>query len=97
MQVKALYDPQGKLAIVAGGGRGIGRFIATGFLCPDMMEYLFSPDRQPVLDIARAQAPLNRYGSENDGKDPGGGFLASRASDFITGAVIPVNGGSCAL
>ncbi len=66
--------------------------IAPGMFRTDMMEYLFKPDLKPVLDIALSMVPLNTYGTEDSIKGLAV-FLASAASDFITGAVIPADGG----
>jgi len=66
--------------------------IAPGFFRTDMMEYVFKPEMKPILDLTLAQIPLVRYGEEEHIKGLAV-FLASRASDFITGAVIPVDGG----
>ncbi|HPS93147.1 MAG TPA: glucose 1-dehydrogenase [Deltaproteobacteria bacterium] len=66
--------------------------IAPGFFRTDMMEYVFKPEMKPILDLTLAQIPLVRYGEEEHIKGLAV-FLASKASDFITGAVIPVDGG----
>ena len=66
--------------------------IAPGFFRTDMMEYVFKPEMKPILDLTLAQIPLVRYGEEEHIKGLAV-FLASRASDFITGTVIPVDGG----
>ena len=47
-------------------------------------------------DVVKSANPLGRYGTEWDLKGAAV-FLASAASDFITGATIPVDGGSHAL
>ncbi len=47
-------------------------------------------------DVVKGANPLGRYGTEWDLKGAAV-FLASAASDFITGATIPVDGGSHAL
>jgi gluconate 5-dehydrogenase len=69
--------------------------IAPGFFRTDMMEYIFKPDFKPILDLTLAQIPLMKYGEEDDVKGLAV-FLASKASDLITGAVIPVDGGMAA-
>ncbi|HDP26419.1 MAG TPA: glucose 1-dehydrogenase [Deltaproteobacteria bacterium] len=66
--------------------------IAPGFFRTDMMEYIFKPEMKPILDMSLAQIPLVKYGQEDDIKGLAV-FLASRASDFMTGAIIPVDGG----
>jgi gluconate 5-dehydrogenase len=69
--------------------------IAPGFFRTDMMEYIFKPEMKPILDLTVAQIPLLKYGEEDHIKGLGV-FLASRASDFMTGAVIPLDGGMAA-
>ena len=66
--------------------------IAPGFFRTDMMEFIFKPEMKAVLDATLGFIPLTRYGEENDVKGLAV-FLASAASDFITGAVVPVDGG----
>jgi gluconate 5-dehydrogenase len=66
--------------------------IAPGFFRTDMMEYVFKPEMKPILDLTLAQIPLVKYGEEDHIKGLAV-FLASKASDFVTGAVIPVDGG----
>ncbi|MBN1495463.1 MAG: glucose 1-dehydrogenase [Spirochaetes bacterium] len=66
--------------------------IAPGFFHTDMMEYVFKPEMKPVLDAMVAHIPLSKVGEENEIKGLAL-FLASRASDYVTGAVIPVDGG----
>jgi NAD(P)-dependent dehydrogenase (short-subunit alcohol dehydrogenase family) len=66
--------------------------IAPGFFRTDMMEYVFKPDMKPILDLTLAQIPLIKYGEEDHIKGLAV-FLASKASDFMTGAIIPLDGG----
>jgi 2-deoxy-D-gluconate 3-dehydrogenase len=66
--------------------------MAPGFFRTDMMEHLFTPEMQPFLDTAVAQIPLNMYGEADHIKGLAV-YLASKASDFVTGAIIPVDGG----
>ncbi len=66
--------------------------IAPGFFRTDMMEYIFKPEFKAAHDATLADIPLGRVGGEDDIKALAV-FLASRASDFVTGAVIPVDGG----
>ncbi len=66
--------------------------IAPGFFRTDMMEYIFKPEMKAILDIMIGQIPLNMYGEEDHIKALAV-YLASPASDFVTGAVIPVDGG----
>jgi NAD(P)-dependent dehydrogenase (short-subunit alcohol dehydrogenase family) len=69
--------------------------IAPGFFRTDMMEYIFKPDMKPILDLTVAQIPLLRYGEEDHIKGLAV-FLASKASDFMTGTIIPLDGGMAA-
>jgi NAD(P)-dependent dehydrogenase (short-subunit alcohol dehydrogenase family) len=69
--------------------------MAPGFFRTDMMEYVFKPEMKPILDLTLAQIPLVKYGEEDHIKGLAV-FLASKASDFITGAIIPVDGGLAA-
>lgn len=66
--------------------------IAPGFFRTDMMEYIFKPEFKAAHDATMAEIPMGRAGGEDDIKALAV-FLASRASDFVTGAVIPADGG----
>ncbi len=66
--------------------------IAPGFFRTDMMEYIFKPEMTAILDIMIGQIPLHMYG-EADHIKALAVFLASQASNFVTGAVIPLDGG----
>ena len=66
--------------------------IAPGFFRTDMMEYIFKPEMKAILDIMIGQIPLKMYGEADHIKGIAV-YLASPASDFVTGAVIPVDGG----
>ena len=66
--------------------------IAPGFFETDMMAYIFKPEMKPMLDAVLGHIPLFRVGKEDDVKGLAV-FLASKASDYITGAIIPVDGG----
>jgi NAD(P)-dependent dehydrogenase (short-subunit alcohol dehydrogenase family) len=66
--------------------------MAPGFFKTDMMGYIFKPDMKPALDAILGTIPNSRVGTEDDIKGLAV-FLASKASDYITGAVIPVDGG----
>jgi len=64
--------------------------IAPGYMATDMTEALLAdPDRSQMI---LARIPVGRWGEPND---MGGAvvFLASDASDYVSGAVIPVDGG----
>jgi len=66
--------------------------IAPGFFKTDMMAYVFKPEMKAILDLTLAAIPLNMYGEENEIKGLAV-CLASKASDYITGGVFPVDGG----
>jgi NAD(P)-dependent dehydrogenase (short-subunit alcohol dehydrogenase family) len=66
--------------------------IAPGFFNTDMMAYIYKPEMKPILDAMTAFIPLQKIGAEDDIKALAV-FLASRASDYMTGAVIPLDGG----
>lgn len=66
--------------------------IAPGFFRTDMMEYIFKPEMKGILDLMIGQIPLQMYG-EADHIKALAVFLASQASNFVTGATIPLDGG----
>ena len=71
------------------GSRGITvNCVAPGFIDTDMTRSLPEEHRQALA----AQIPLRRLGSAGDVADAVA-FLAGPAAAYITGAVIPVNGG----
>ena len=69
--------------------------IAPGFFKTDMMGFIFKPEMKGILDATLAYIPLAKYGEEDDVKGLAV-FLASKASDFITGTIIPLDGGMLA-
>ncbi|HSJ37766.1 MAG TPA: SDR family oxidoreductase, partial [Planococcus sp. (in: firmicutes)] len=66
--------------------------IAPGFFPTKMSEALIERGREQFLK----QTPLNRFGTDEDLKGAAL-FLASKASDYITGDVVVVDGGMHAL
>jgi 2-deoxy-D-gluconate 3-dehydrogenase len=72
-------------------GRGINvNAIAPGYMATEMTEALVgNPDREPLI---LARVPAGRWGMPDDLKGVVL-FLASAASDFVHGAIIPVDGG----
>ncbi len=81
-----------KLAVKLAQYKILVNAIAPGFFKTDMMGFIFKPEMKGILDATLAFTPLGKYGEEKDVKGLAV-FLASAASDFITGAVIPVDGG----
>ncbi|WP_067726134.1 SDR family oxidoreductase [Oceanobacillus damuensis] len=65
--------------------------IAPGFFPTKMSKGLLEKGGDKIL----ARTPLNRFGSDEDMKGAAL-FLASKASDFVTGDVLRVDGGSSA-
>ena len=66
--------------------------IAPGFFPTKMSEVLIERSKEQFLK----QTPLNRFGTDEDLKGAAL-FLASKASDYITGDVVVVDGGMHAL
>ena len=72
-------------------GRGITvNALAPGYMATEMNEALIA-DAGRNAEIS-ARIPAHRWGTPNDMKGPLL-FLASSASDYVNGAVIPVDGG----
>ena len=69
--------------------------IAPGFFHTDMMDYVFKPGMENMLNAMLGVIPLYKTGSADDIKGLAV-YLASQASDFMTGAVIPLDGGMAA-
>ncbi len=69
--------------------------IAPGFFHTDMMGYLDKPEMKQMKDLMTMSIPIPKIGEEDDIKGLAV-FLASKASDYITGVVIPVDGGMLA-
>jgi gluconate 5-dehydrogenase len=65
--------------------------ICPGFFVTPINQKLFEKNPQPIL----REIPLGRTGGDNDLKGIAV-LLASDASNFITGAIIPVDGGTVA-
>lgn len=72
-------------------GRGINvNAIAPGYIATEMTEALVgNPDREPLI---LARIPAGRWGVPDDLKGVVL-FLASVASDYVHGVIIPVDGG----
>ena len=73
-------------------GKGINiNCIAPGYMATDMNTALTDP-ANPRFKIITDRIPAGRWGTGEDMKGAAI-FLASRASDYLDGAVIPVDGG----
>ncbi len=66
--------------------------IAPGWIVTDMTAAVRSPEMEAMNDEIIMRTPAGRWG-EPDEVAGTAVFLASAASDFVTGAVIPVDGG----
>ena len=72
--------------------RGIGvNCVAPGYMDTDLNTALTDPDNPRCQEITD-RIPAHRWGTPEDMKGVTV-FLASHASDYINGAVIPVDGG----
>lgn len=69
--------------------------IAPGFFHTDMMGYVFKPGMENMLNAMLSVIPLRKAGEVDDIKGLAV-FLASKASDYMTGAVLPLDGGMAA-
>ena len=73
-------------------GRGVNvNAIAPGYMATDMTADLTNPSNPRCKEITD-RIPMHRWGNGNDLKGAVI-FLASKASDYVTGCVLPVDGG----
>ena len=73
-------------------GKGINvNAIAPGYMDTEMNTALTDPNN-PRYAIITGRIPAGRWGTGEDMKGTAI-FLASRASDYLNGAIIPVDGG----
>lgn len=73
-------------------GRGVNiNAIAPGYMATDMNEALLDPNNPRYQQISE-RIPAHRWGTGDDMKGACI-FLASHASDYVSGAIIPVDGG----
>ena len=69
--------------------------IAPGFFKTDMMGYVFKPGMEKMLEAMLSVIPAGKAGEEDEIKGLAV-FLASKASDYMTGTVLPLDGGMAA-
>jgi len=69
--------------------------ICPGFFHTDMMDYVYSDGMEAMLKAMLREIPLGKTGDPDDIKGLTV-YLASKASDFMTGAVITLDGGMTA-
>ena len=73
--------------------------ITCNAICPG---YFYTELTQPVLDterfqeFAKAHVPMQRYGKEGE-LNAAAVFLASKEASYVTGAILPVDGGYTAV
>lgn len=73
--------------------------ITCNAICPG---YFYTELTQPVLDtkefqeFAKTHVPMKRYGREGE-LDAAAVFLASKEASYVTGAILPVDGGYTAI
>ena len=66
--------------------------IAPGWFVTDMTAPVRSPEMKQMNDEIMARTPAGRWGHPDELAGTAI-FLATSASDFVTGALIPVDGG----
>jgi 2-dehydro-3-deoxy-D-gluconate 5-dehydrogenase len=99
MKTPALFDLAGRVAVVTGGNGGIGRGIALGLAGAGAAVAVFGRNdekNQRVLSELKAigvpSVAVSVDVTKRAGLEPAV-YLASRASDFVTGTTIRVDGG----
>ena len=108
MKTPALIDLTGRVAIVTGGNGGIGRGIALGLAEAGaavailgrndeknhrvLFDMTVPVHTMPLNDEVLSRTPAGRWGQPEEIAGTAV-YLASRASDFVTGTTIRVDGG----
>lgn len=84
------------LAVKLGRHKIYVNCIAPGLFRTDMVGQVYKPENKHILDSLLAGIPLRIYGEADHIKGLAV-FLASQASNYISGAIIPVDGGQGAM
>ncbi len=85
-----LFSLAGRVAVVTGGSSGIGGAIAPGFVRTPLTRTVFADPGRSAAMAARTMIGRNGELADFQGVAV---FLASRASDYVTGQTIFVDGG----
>jgi len=97
-------DFTGRTVVVTGGARGIGRALSRFFAQSGATLAIADVDAEALAAVAteldgvialeqlRAEIPMGRFSAPSEAS-PAVGFLASEEAGYITGVVLPVDGG----
>jgi gluconate 5-dehydrogenase len=73
--------------------------ITCNAICPGYFETELTKavlDTKTFQDFAQTHVPMKRYGKEGE-LNPGAIFLASKEASYVTGAILPIDGGYTAI
>ena len=90
MKTGPIFDLAGRVAIITGGSVGLGRQMVEG-LAETCRKKIIEWHQEKLL----ASIPVGHFGGPRDLKGAAI-FLASDASDFVTGRILVVDGGQSA-